>query len=281
MTYSAEISRRKPGLFLFLLDQSRSMSHKLAGQQTSKAREATDAINRQIYEIIYRCTKTEGVRDYFEIGIIGYGSKTDTAESLLPNATIVPISKMAENPIRIEKTTKRITDSEGEEVETEMEFPVWFEPVANFNTPMVKALKLAKEWCTEWLHEHSDSYPPVVINISDGAATDGDPIPAADELKSMSTSDGNLLFWNCHLSESKQDDAVIFPSDEEQLPKTDKFSRELFRMSSDLPEPFQDVAAERGLEIKNGARGYVFNAGLDELLELLDIGTRAPTENLH
>jgi hypothetical protein len=38
---------------------------------------------------------------------------------------------------------------------------------------------------------------------------------------------------------------VIFPSDEEQLPKTDKFSRELFRMSSDLPEPFQDVAAER------------------------------------
>ena len=79
-------------------------------------------------------TKTEGVRDYFEIGIIGYGSKSDTAESLLPNSAIVPISKMAENPIRIEKTTKKITDSEGEEVETEMEFPVWFEPVANFNT---------------------------------------------------------------------------------------------------------------------------------------------------
>ena len=72
---------------MFLLDQSRSMSHKLAGQQTSKAKEATDAINRQIYEIIYRCTKTEGVRDYFEIGIIGYGSKSDTAESLLPNST--------------------------------------------------------------------------------------------------------------------------------------------------------------------------------------------------
>ena len=38
---------------------------------------------------------------------------------------------------------------------------------------------------------------------------------AVEELKSMSTTDGNLLFWNCHLSESKQEDAVVFPSDED------------------------------------------------------------------
>jgi hypothetical protein len=46
--YEAEISRRNPGLFLFLLDQSRSMSHKLSGGERSKAVEATDAINNKL-----------------------------------------------------------------------------------------------------------------------------------------------------------------------------------------------------------------------------------------
>ncbi len=280
MTYNAEISRRNPGLFLFLIDQSRSMSHKLGGTLRSKSQEAADAINRQIYELIYRCTKSDGVRDYFDIGIIGYGAVSNTAQSLLKDAELVPISRLAETPLRMEKRQETITDPEGNDVESEFEFPVWFEPVANSNTPMVKALKLAQEWIDDWIAEHPDSYPPVVINISDGAATDGDPMEVAKDLVDMSTSDGNLLFWNCHLSEVKDAQPLTFPSDAGVLPPNDKFASQLFEMSSVLPEGFKRLAQERSLEVSDSSRAYVFNAGLDELMELLDIGTRAPTENL-
>lgn len=280
MTYNAEISRRNPGLFLFLIDQSRSMSHKLGGTLRSKSQEAADAINRQIYELIYRCTKSDGVRDYFDIGIIGYGAVSDSAESLLKDADLVPISRLAEIPLRMEKRKEVITDPDGNDVESEFEFPVWFEPVANSNTPMVRALKLAKEWIDDWVAEHHDSYPPVLINLTDGAATDGDPLEVTKELLEMSTSDGNVLMWNCHLSEIKDAKPLTFPADDSILPKTDKFAHQLFDMSSTLPDGFLSLAKERSLDVEEGSRAYVFNAGLDELMELLDIGTRAPTENL-
>ena len=280
MSYSSEISRRSPGLFVFLLDQSRSMSHKLGGSDSSKALEACDAVNRQIYELIYRCTKTDGVRDYFDIGIIGYGFQAETADSLISGSTLVPISKLSETPLRMEKRTRKMTDPEGNEMETEFEFPIWFEPIANSNTPMVKALELAKGWVDDWIAEHPDSFPPVLINITDGAATDGDPHDLSLELMDMSTSDGNVLLWNCHLSESKNEPALIFPDTESVLPTTDKFAKQLFEMSSVLPEPFVRSAEERGLTVSGDSRGYVYNAGLDELIELLDIGTRTPTSNL-
>ncbi len=280
MTYNAEISRRNPGLFIFLIDQSRSMSHKLGGTLRSKSQEAADAINRQIYELIYRCTKSDGVRDYFDIGIIGYGTEANTARSLIKDGDLVPISNLAENPLRMEKRKETITDPEGNDVESEFEFPVWFEPVANSNTPMVQALKLAQEWIEDWIAEHSDSYPPVVINISDGAATDGDPLEVAQDIMSLSTSDGNVLVWNCHLSSVKDEKPLTFPSDTGILPANDKFANQLFEMSSVLPEGFLALAQEVALEVSESSRAYVFNAGLDELMELLDIGTRAPTQNL-
>lgn len=280
MTYNSEISRRNPGLFIFLIDQSRSMSHKLGGTLRSKSQEAADAINRQIYELIYRCTKSDGVRDYFDIGIIGYGAVSDTAKSLLNDADLVPISRLAETPLRMEKRKEVLTDPDGNDVESEFEFPVWFEPVANSNTPMVKALQLAKEWIDDWIAEHHDSYPPVVINISDGAATDGDPMDVATEIMDMSTTDGNVLFWNCHLSEAKDAKPLTFPPDPSVLPSNDKFAKQLFEMSSVLPEGFMALAQERSLEVSDKSRAYVFNAGLDELMELLDIGTRAPTDNI-
>ncbi|MCL5989281.1 MAG: VWA domain-containing protein [Candidatus Thermoplasmatota archaeon] len=278
--YESEISRRNPGLFIFLIDQSRSMSHKLSGTMRSKAQEAADAVNRQIYELIYRCTKTDGVRDYFHIGIVGYGAAPDLADSLIADETIVPISRLAQNPLRTERRKERAGGSQGVEEGDEFEFPIWFDPVARSNTPMVKALNLVKEWVDDWVAEHKDSYPPVVIHITDGSATDGDPVPVANSIMDISTSDGNVLMWNCHLSESRGVTPLEFPSSEGVLPPQDKFAKELFTMSSTLPKSFVDVAAERSLNVTQNSRAYVFNAGLDELIELLDIGTRAPTENM-
>ena len=268
MTYSSEISRKNPGLFIFLIDQSRSMSHKIGGSDRSKAIEAADAINRQLNELINRCTKSEGVRDYFEVGIIGYGGARGQAFSLLQDSTLVPISELESRILKMEKRTQVIEDQE-----VEYELPIWFEPIAASDTPMVKGLQLAREWAERWSQEHSESFPPIIINISDGEATDGNPMDVASGIFSISTSDGDAMIWNCHLSSSRVE-PVSFPKDTESLPQ-DRYAQMMFEMSSPLPENMIAIAREEYSDVEDGAKGYVFNAQLEDLIKLLDIGTRA------
>jgi hypothetical protein len=38
-----------------------------------KADFVADAVNRTLHDLVIRCTKTEEVRNYYEIAVIGYG----------------------------------------------------------------------------------------------------------------------------------------------------------------------------------------------------------------
>ena len=74
MAYQAEISRSNPTCFLFLVDQSGSMAEPFASSVgRSKADELATILNRLLASLVIRCSKDEGVRDYFEVGVLGYG----------------------------------------------------------------------------------------------------------------------------------------------------------------------------------------------------------------
>ncbi len=91
MSYTADISRNNPGCFLFLIDQSGSMGEALGGQpELRKMDGAADAVNRILDAISQRCSQGMDIRDYFDIGVIAYG--TDGAgrtklETALPGTT--------------------------------------------------------------------------------------------------------------------------------------------------------------------------------------------------
>src|SRR2546427_8618733 len=104
MAYSAEISRQNPSLFLFLVDQAGSMQdvYGTAGSARRKADGVADAINRLLQNLVIRCAKSEGVRDYYSISVFGYGSSVGPAlGGALLGRDVVPISEIANNPIRI------------------------------------------------------------------------------------------------------------------------------------------------------------------------------------
>jgi hypothetical protein len=65
---------------------------------------------------------------------------------------------------------------------------------------MTEALSQGHKVLSKWVTEHRTAFPPVVFNISDGEATDGEPSGAA-ALRSLSTDDGEALLFNVHLSE--------------------------------------------------------------------------------
>ena len=137
---------------------------------------------------------------------------------------------------------------------------------------MGEALEKAYALLKPWVEDHPDSYPPIVINISDGAATDTGPTGQANELRNLSTNDGPVLLFNCHISENGAE-PIVFPAGTKDLP--DEFARELFGVSSPLPENLAQLARSEGLELAPESRGFAFNADLTELIRFLDLRTRS------
>jgi hypothetical protein len=274
MPYQAEISRSNPTCFLFLLDQSGSMSDPFAGGAgRSKADELATIINRLLASLVIRCSKDEGVRDYFDVGVFGYGGThvQPALSCVAGNGPIVPISRLADEPLRIEDRLQKVPDGAGGLVEQSVKFPIWVEAHADGGTPMSDALRQAHGTLGAWMTQHSPAFPPIIFNITDGEATDGDPSPAASQLRALATDDGPALLFNVHLSERRAP-AVEFPASDETLPDT--FARRLFNMSSVLPPHLQAAARQEGYDAGDGTRGFVFNADAAAVIQFLDIGTR-------
>ena len=274
MPYTAEISRNNPSCLLFLIDQSASMQDAFAsGESTRRKSEGVaDAINRLLQNLVIKCAKEEGVRDYFHVGVIGYGASVGSAfGGQLAGRDLVPVSDIANLPARIEERKRKMDDGAGGIVEQSIRFPIWFDPVANGATPMCQALGRATSLLEAWVAKNPNSFPPVVINITDGEATDGDPSRPADTLRNVGSSDGETLLFNAHVS-STPGTPTEFPDSEVGLP--DQFAQLLFRMSSVLPPHIRDQASSEGYRVTDGSRGFVFNADLVSVVKFLDIGTR-------
>lgn len=278
MAYTAEISRANPTCVLILLDQSGSMADKWGGAgevARTKAQSAADTVNRWLMELVLRCTKAEGVRDYFHVGVIGYGGRVGPAfGGALRDLELIPVSQLADNPLRVEERTRKMEDGAGGLVDQTTRFPIWFEPTTVNGTPMCQALSQAERIVTEWVTEHPASFPPVIINISDGEPTDGNPTAVSEAIRRLGTEDGSCLLFNIHIS-ATPGQAIEFPVDEAGLP--DEHARLLFGMSSELTDQMRMYAGQAySSQPSVGARGFAFQADAVLLIKFLDIGSRMP-----
>jgi hypothetical protein len=264
--YTQPIDRAHPGCIIFLVDRSTSMEEPLGAGGVSKAESLAHAVNRLVRNLVLQCQRGEQIRDYYHLGLIGYGT---TVGSIfggdLAGQDLVPISRVADYPLRLVK--EALPGSP----DVSLDMPIWLEPVANGATPMVGAIDTAGAILVDWANEHFDSFPPIVVNVSDGAATDGDPRSMAAQLRTLHTRDGGLLLFNVNVS-SSTGDAIQYPNTPRDLP--DAYARTLFEMSSELTPYMVAVARGMGLVMGDGARGFVFNADAGTLSEFLDVGTR-------
>jgi hypothetical protein len=279
MVYSAEISRSNPTCFLFLIDQSRSMRGPMGGAaDTTKAHAVADAVNRLLYTLVLRCVWGQAVLDRFHVGVLGYGTRVGTAfGGPLLGRDLVAVGELARSPLRVEQRTQTVEDGTGNAVAQAVKFPVWFEPHSDGKTPMCATFERAGRLLSVFMADHPECFPPLVLNLTDGEATDGNPEPAAERLRALCGSDGNVLLFNAHLSSS---DArpIEFPDSELGLP--DEAARRLFRMSSSLPPVMGRSARQAGFGVGPQTRGFVFNADLASVVRFLDIGTRVDFKNL-
>jgi hypothetical protein len=275
--YQKNVDRAHPGCILFLIDQSFSMTDPFAGSPKSKCDAVATAINRFIGELITTCEKgEEEPRHYFDVGVVGYTTDQSGVSRIgsllqgnLHGRDLVSVIDLYHNPLDVE--IRHRDDGLGGLLE--VKFPIWYRnppPDLMLGTPMCGALEYCYRVASGWCDGHPSSFPPIVIHLTDGDSSDGDPEDAALGLQSLYTDDGNLLLFNCHLSDSTAV-PLLFPVSESQLP--DEFGRLLFRMSSLLPERMQQLAAAKNLPAPTGARGMAFNADGTNMLKLISVGT--------
>ena len=136
---------------------------------------------------------------------------------------------------------------------------------------MCAALVLAAQSLLDWADAHPSAFPPVLIHLSDGEPTDGDPEPLSHDIRQISTDDGQVTFMNIHISGVSSRE-IAFPDSDQTLP--DQYARLLFRMSTILPPAMTSRAREHGFEVHDESRAFMFNAKAEKIVQFFDIGTR-------
>ncbi|MHC5050753.1 MAG: VWA domain-containing protein [Planctomycetota bacterium] len=276
MSHTAEITRTNPTSILFMIDQSRSMSDVITGgdRGQQKAICVADSINHWLQELSLKCAKAGGVYDYYHIGVIGYGGKVGSAlVGPMAGRDMVPISEIAENPGRVEKRKMMLPGPDGSLTKRKVKVPVWFEPVADGGTPMCAATAEAHRIMKDWLADHGSCYPPQIIHITDGEATDGNPGQRLRALTALSSSDGATLLFNIHISSNPDAVPIVFPDTADDLP--DAYSHMLFETASLLTPNMRAVADQQGYPTTDRSRAFVLNADIVSLVQAIEIGTRA------
>jgi hypothetical protein len=264
--YEARMSLRRPGCVLFLVDQSLSMDKRMPGR-VRKSEAVADAVNRLLSGLVGRCTEGDTTHDYLHVGVLGY------AETVMPLLTgarpLLPISEVAGTG-RPGFLVPGPRDGLGRLVKVKpWPLHVYIEPRAVPYTAMCSALLTAIQVVGGFIRAHPDSFPPIVINLTDGDATDGEPGPLARTLCSLASRDGNVLLFNLHMS-TRDDPPLEYPA---ALPRIrDPYAERLFAMSSVLPPRMVEAAAAIHRHLDPGARGFAYNARMENLSRFLDIG---------
>jgi hypothetical protein len=296
-----------------MVDQSGSMTEKIvfAGAEMPKSRAVSLAASSFIDELIHRARRDDGIRDYYDLAVLGYGEPK--IESLISPAGMftTPSCLAAKRVERTKIMRERLLPS-GRSAIAVTEQNLWIGQRAQGSTPMCaaleSALKLVEKWCRQ--PKNARSYPPTVINITDGETSDGsaDDIRAiAARIRATGTDDGGTILINIHLARagSMADGLdsgvsaissaisstlssvpssaifpapVLFPTLPDELPDH-RYARLLWEISSPLPANFGGVHI---VDFPDGVpaetdhifrRGVAFNTGIAELAAAMNIGS--------
>lgn len=280
MPYTAQITRSTPTAFIFLLDHSVSMKSTttLNNESMPMSEAVARIVNHQINELVLRCIKSNEVRHYFDIAVVGYGQNSYSAwNGALKGRDFVSPEELRDNPykriiVKEEKRTRRGL------VVKEVEKVQWIE--ANHSEPWThfhEAFGHAKRLLESWMEKHHDQdcYPPTIIHITDGiynGASKTEVLQRANELKSMFTNDGNVLLFNIHITHDNSE-GMTFPKSKEEL-DGNLYAQDLFDLSSLLPLRYnEEICKLKSTDSSVRHSAMAVNAGMSTLIKLMDIGT--------
>ncbi len=279
--YSQSITRTHRTAFVLLIDCSGSMSEdiRFRGELCTKAEAVATITNELIYELIERARRSDIVRNYYDLALVGYGGDDEIC-SLLGDHTpcFISIDQLAQRDVPIQRRSIAIRRPDGSTTLRSLSSPQWITPRAAGNTPMLEAFRTARDLMHSWasIPAHAESFPPILFNITDGEMTDGSPEElrsVAEEIRAVGTTDGTALLFNIHITADDRSQTLLLPSIDEPLPH-DRNIELLYTISSEMPANFNALISDlKGPLSRPPFRAMSYNASAAELLTILDIGT--------
>ena len=256
------IGTSNPGCIIILVDQSWSMNEDW--QTGTKAEQASIIVNRAIYNLALKCQLGTEIRQRCYVCVISYGERVDCVVEDM-------IADVYASPIERRKVKKSIPDGAGGIVDVETELPIWLPPRSSGGTPMHEAFERAAGIIERWISDWPDSFPPVVINVTDGEPTHSDLTgDAARTIMDFKTTDGNALVYNIHIADDGFE--MVFPNNNAQFADNPPACF-LFSISSALPEPLFPRAMEHNFTPQPNARCFGYNASEVLTTRIIEFGS--------
>tara|TARA_B100000003_G_C10913382_1_gene364163 strand:- start:942 stop:1778 length:837 start_codon:yes stop_codon:yes gene_type:complete len=268
--YTQNLQTKNPGCIIFMVDQSGSMAAADPKTQHSLAFTAKRATDLTISEIVAACIKQGVVMPRVWIGAYGYstqypnnvkwiikGKQYDTAD----HAGLISIVDLEE------------TDNEYYDDNNELFINDYAEEAANGGTPMGSAFDEVLSLVENFAQNHSSAHPPIVINISDGEPTDmslADMEAKAQALRGITTTDGDALLWNIHVS-AADPNPIVCPDAGTKMP--DAYADAMLASASAMPDAHKTNAAARGIQVGETAKCCVYNADANTLVQMLSFAS--------
>ena len=277
--YTQSITRSHRTAFILAIDQSGSMAEKLLfrGRQTTKAEAVAEVTNRPLFELIERARRSDEVRDYYDIAVLGYSG--DGIVSLLNDPEpLVPVSRLAALPVDFAETVVERRMPDGEATFRKISMPAWIAPKAVGQTPMYEAPLQIRD-----RHKRGARIRPTakVFRPSSSTSPTGKPRTAtsanssrsAKKIRTIGTTDGKVLSINIHIATTSDSRSLLFPT-EEEIPADNRYARLLHDCSSPMPEELSEAIRQvRGDLAKPPFRGMSYNTSIAELIAILNIGS--------
>lgn len=278
MKYQQSVTRARRTLFLLLIDCSESMSETIrcGSEERTKADLACEMGNTMLCELVERARRSDGIHDYYDVGVIGYSGRG--IGSLLGDEWWLPVDRLAAMEKRTVTRLVERTMPDGRTGLHRVEYPCWFTPSTGGRTPMYEMFALVDDLLKKWCEDprHAGSFPPMLFHLTDGEASDCDEESLVDicrRIRSHRTDDGEVLLLNNHLSSNATLPAFLFPASSEELGEN-RYARLLYDCSSTMPACFEPAIRDlKGTAETGPFRGMSYNCSIHELTSLLNIGS--------
>lgn len=269
--YSKPISSVCPSAIFFLISQNDHARRILDinGEKKSKGQILCDIINETLYNLVLN-NKDKQYNSKYDISVIGYH---DYSYICFPKSSgyYMNMNKLLDNAKGIRKIRKVVKTRKGTKL-LERDVPVWIEPRNCGNSNLSGALKFCYKIVKQWTEKNPNSFPPIVIHITDTGYNDEDHshvISLANEIKTLSTNDGNTIFINLIFEELDFLSYSIFPSKESEKDRENAFIDSYCYISSYLPQTMNESLPY--ISNKNEDHlGIAYNLNPNELLSLLE-----------
>ena len=285
--YKRSITRISRSAVIIAIDGSISMQEWTMFHNTRMRKMEAAALiaNFAIDELVIRSTRSGIMRDYYDIAVLQYYDEYIEPIIGSENGGMVHISSLYDSVPQPVCYNLCQEAENGTLTTMPMTLNEWVKPKAYGIAPMYEALVHIKDLVTKWCEDNANraSFPPLVINITDGCCSDAeadDILDIANSIKSIGTKDGSTLILNVYLANEADDTTnILFPA------LCDNFSHDhdcqmLYEMSSTLPDELEDNMDEiLGCSGGGAYKCFARNASICEILSLTDIGTEGCNTN--